>query len=506
MTPASKKEVRVRFAPSPTGLFTFGSARTALFNWLFARHMGGAFVLRVEDTDRERSSTEFESGRGGILETLRWLGLDPDEGPEEGGAFGPYRQSERLDIYEKYLLKLLGQGSAYYCFCTKEELELDRQAMLAQGMPPKYSGRCRSIPRNETEKRVGNGKSAIIRFKIPEVKIEYTDIIRGKMKFDGSLLGDVVIAKSLREPLYNFAVTIDDHLMQITHVIRGEDHISNTRKQICMQKALKLNDVHYAHLPLILAPDRSKLSKRYMDISLRDYKEQGYLSDALINFLALLGWHPALEQGSKEAGGFREKEIFTRDELIALFDLKRVQKAGAVFNIEKLEWMNAQYIKKMDTKEIVAHLSDFIPQEWLQRKELLAKIIEIEKERMRVLSDFKHLADFFFELPLYEKNLLFWPRPVLKGTIPLGDTLKISANLRLIQEEITKIFKVDFIKANLEKIIMPLTDVWGRGELLWPLRVALSGKEASPGPFEIMEVLEKEETLRRIQVALLKLA
>src|SRR3989344_5094209 len=199
MTPASKKEVRVRFAPSPTGLFTFGSARTALFNWLFARHMGGSFILRVEDTDRERSSAEFESGRGGIFETLRWLRLDPDEGPEEGGAFGPYRQSERLDIYEKYLLKLLEQGSAYYCFWAKEELELDRQAMLAQGMPPKYSGRCRSIPKDEAEKRTLEGASAVIRFKIPEVKIEHADIIRGKMKFEGSLLGDVVIAKSLRE-------------------------------------------------------------------------------------------------------------------------------------------------------------------------------------------------------------------------------------------------------------------------------------------------------------------
>ncbi len=489
------KTIRVRFAPSPTGLVTLGNARTALFNWLFARHMNGTFVLRVEDTDKERSRIEFETGRGGIIETLHWLGLDPDEGPEQGGTYGPYRQSERLDLYEKYLRQLLEQGSAYYCFCAKEELELDRQAMLAQGIPPKYSGRCRSMQRDEAEKRIQKGESAVIRFKIPEVKIEFTDMIRGKVKFDGSLLGDVVIAKSIREPLYNFAVTIDDHLMQITHVIRGEDHISNTPKQICMQKALKLNDVQYAHLPLLLAPDRSKLSKRHIETSIADYKEQGYLPEALVNFLALLGWHPK-----------DDTEILNREELIKEFDLKRVQKAGAVFNIEKLAWMNAQYIKHMSVDELMGYLSLFIPRSWQKDNLLLKKAVQLEQERLRVLTDFKNLADFFFALPHYEKELLFWPRPVLKDTMPIGNTDKIKANIKLLEEEITKIFGVDFTKENLEKVIMPLAEVWGRGELLWPLRVALSGKEASPGPFEIMDVLGKEETLQRIKIAIDKLA
>lgn len=491
MTDSSKKSfetVRVRFAPSPTGFFHIGSARTVLFNWLFARQNDGKFILRIEDTDVERSNPEYEKD---ILEGIKWLGLNWDEGVNVGGPYGPYRQSERLDIYEKYLRQLLDEDKAYYCFCSKEQLELDRQAMLSQGLAPKYSGRCRHIPKDESEKRIASGESAVIRFKVPEIEIEFHDLIRDKVKFNAGLIGDVIIAKNLRSPLYNFSATIDDFEMQITHVIRGEEHLSNTPKQILIQRTLGFSEPKYAHLPLILTPDRHKMSKRLLESSLYDYKNEGYLSEAVINFLAFLGWHPK-----------DEREILSLNELIQEFDLKRVQKAGAVFNIEKLGWLNAQYIKKIGSEDLAEKLKNFVPEKWLSEKnrELLIKAISAEKDRMKKLTDFSDLAGPFFELPDYDIKLLAWPRQVEI------DKEKTLANLKLLFEEINKVFKADFNSENLEKIIMPLTAVWGRGELLWPLRASLSGKEFSAGPFEIMDVLGKEETLKRINIAIEKLS
>jgi len=502
MTDSPKKPlelVRVRFAPSPTGFFHIGSARTVLFNWLFARQNQGEFILRIEDTDTERSNPEYEKD---ILEGIKWLGLNWDEGliPERQatrdkrrdyiGDYGPYRQSERLDIYEKYLRKLLDEDKAYYCFCSKEQLELDRQAMLSQGLAPKYSGRCRHITKDESEKRIANGEPAVIRFKVPETEVEFNDLIRDKVKFNAGLIGDIIIAKNLRSPLYNFSATIDDFEMQITHVIRGEEHLSNTPKQILIQRSLGFNEPKYAHLPLILTPDRHKMSKRLLESSLGDYKNEGYLEEAIINFLAFLGWH------SKD-----EREILSLDELIQEFDLKRVQKAGAVFNVEKLDWLNARYIKKVSSENLAEKVKNFVPEKWLseENKEVFIKAVNAEKDRMKKLTDFKDLAEFFFELPDYEIKLLAWPR-----TIEI-DKEKTLANLKLLFEEINKIFKADFNQMSLEKIIMPLTAVWGRGELLWPLRAALSGRESSAGPFEIMDVLGKEETLRRINIAIEKL-
>lgn len=492
-----KTPVRVRFAPSPTGFFHIGSARTVLFNWLFAKQNEGRFILRIEDTDVERSRPDYEKD---ILEGIKWLGLDWDEGPDIGGDYGPYRQSERLDIYEKYLQKLLNEDKAYYCFCPKELLESDRQAMLAEGLAPKYSGRCRHLSKEESERRMAKGEPAVIRFRVPEMEIEFYDLIRDKIQFNTALLGDIVIARNLRSPLYNFSATVDDYEMKITHVIRGEEHLSNTPKQILIQKALGFEEPRYAHLPLILAPDRSKLSKRNLEVSLADYKNQGYLPEAIINFIALLGWHP------KE-----DKEIMTINELVDNFDIKRVQKAGAVFNLEKLEWLNSQYIKKLPAAVLAERIKDFVPPEWARQQEVLTKAIAVEKERMKKLTDFKELADFFFNLPDYKISLLAWPRPLTtappeKGSEePQIDKEKTLANLRLLCEEINKIFKVDFSKETLEKLIMPLAEIWGRGELLWPLRAALSGRETSAGPFEIMEVLGKEETIRRLNIAIEKL-
>ncbi|HUC31179.1 MAG TPA: glutamate--tRNA ligase, partial [Candidatus Paceibacterota bacterium] len=334
------KSIRVRFAPSPTGPIHIGSVRTALFNWLFARKYGGTFILRIEDTDKERSEKKYDDE---LLQGLSWVGLDWDEGPQpigtgdqlklggEKGEYGPYRQSERTEIYKKYLNQLITSGDAYYCYCSKEDIEAQRQAMLAQGRPPKYSGHCRNIAAPP------EGKSPeVIRFKVPEIKVEFKDLVRGKVVFDAALFGDMIIAKDLDTPLYNFAVVVDDELMKISHVIRAEDHLSNTPKQILMQRALGFAEPIYAHIPLILNADRSKMSKRFTDVALMNYRDRGYVPEAMINFLAFLGWHPK-----------GDKEVLSRKELIAEFDIDRVQQSGAIFNEEKLDWLNREHIKIM---------------------------------------------------------------------------------------------------------------------------------------------------------------
>jgi len=482
MTADIKKNIRVRFAPSPTGPLHIGSVRTALFNWLFARNQGGKFILRIEDTDIERSKKEYEND---IIKGLKWLGLTWDEGLDADGEYSPYRQSERLEIYEKYLRQLINKDKAYYCFCSKEELEADRQAMLSQGMAPRYSGKCRHIPKEESEVKVKKGDSVVIRFRVPPGEIEFNDLIRGKVKFNAELIGDIVIAKNLKEKLYNFSVVVDDYEMKISHVIRGEDHLANTPKQIAIQEALGFESVKYAHLPLILTSDRRKMSKRYLDVALEDYRQNGYLAETIINFTAMLGWHPS-----------DEREIFSLEELIKEFDIKRVQKSGAVFNIDKLDWLNSQYIKKMDTSRLALEIKSFIPLTWQANEKLLIKAIETEKERMKTLAEFKNLADFFFELPNYDGKLLIW-RETSSG--------KTAENLKMLANELDKIDEISFNKISLEQIIMPFTENYGVGDLLWPLRAALSGKQASPGPFEIMEVLGKKESLGRIEIAINKL-
>ena len=508
MTPRPKQQIRVRIAPSPTGYLHIGTARTALFNWLFAKQYNGKFILRIEDTDLERSDPKYEKD---IIESLKWLGLDWDEGPlapQSGaqvqssklkvksyeGEFGPYRQSERLDVYEKYIKQLLDKKLAYYCFCSKEDLEAERQAMLAQGFAPKYNGKCRALTQEEVKSKLGNGEGSVIRFKVPETTITFKDLIRGEISFNTALIGDIVIAKSPRVPLYNFAVVIDDVEMEISHVIRGEDHIANTPKQILIQKALGFHQPHYAHLPLILDSNRSKMSKRHSATSIQEYKDAGYLPEALVNFLALLGWHsapPPMEKaegkpfGSAQGKPPAEKEIYSLAELVKEFDLGRVQKAGAVFNIEKLDWLNAQYIKNLSDEDLAKKLN-------LAPVEHNLKIIAFTKERMKKLTDFKMLAGFFFELPEYSAGLLAWK------DAPASATLE---NLKAAEKLLSDLAEEQFSKSDLESLLMPVAEERGRGEVLWPLRAALSGSEASPGPFEIMDALGKKETLRRLKVA-----
>lgn len=465
-------------APSPTGPLHVGTARTALFNWLFARNQGGAFILRIEDTDKVRSEKKYEDE---ILAGLAWLGLDWDEGPlpmvGSRGTHGPYRQSERTELYKKYLQELLDKHEAYYCYCTKEELDAQRDAMSSQGLPPKYSGHCRNI----TAPPAGR-KPQVIRFKVPETAVEFKDLIRGKVVFDAALLGDQVIAKDLDTPLYNFAVVVDDELMEISHVIRGEDHLANTPKQILVQRALGFHEPVYAHIPLILNADRSKMSKRFTDTALMQYREKGYLPDALINFLALLGWHPK-----------DDREVLGKNQLIKEFDLARVQASPAVFNEEKLNWLNREHMKTLSDKEIAKMVLPLLAAENLHADEaFVEKWVSVERSRANNLRELVDLGKFFFVLPHYEPSLLVW-----KESTP-EEAKKVLGELT---EELKKIDQKNFTKEALAGILADLTSERKRGVVLWPLRVALSGLRASPDPLDIMDVLGKEESLRRVTAA-----
>ncbi len=468
----------MRLAPSPTGPLHLGTARTGLFNWLFARQNGGKFILRIEDTDKERSEKRFEEG---IIEGLTWLGLDWDEGAgldSDKGEYGPYRQSERTESYRKYLQKLLDEERAYYCYCSKEELEAQRQSMIVEGLAPKYNGHCRMTkPKDDQAPQV-------IRFVTPETKVEFTDMVRGKVVFDSALFGDMVIAKDLETPLYNFVVVVDDFEMKISHVIRGEDHLSNTPKQILIQKALGFPELEFGHLPLILDSNRAKLSKRYAETSLLSYRDKGYLPQALVNFMALLGWHPGDNQ-----------EIFSAEELVKAFEISKVQKAGAIFDTEKLDWLNGEHIKRMDLDVLANLLKPVVEEKGFDfNLALLKKILTAERARMKVLLDFWPMADFFFELPSYEAKLLKWKDESLPDVKIILE--KVFGLLEGLKE-----FSVESVKEVLESLIRE----FGKGQVFWPVRVALSGKSASPDPIEIAMILGKEEAFRRIKLAIEKI-
>jgi glutamyl-tRNA synthetase/nondiscriminating glutamyl-tRNA synthetase len=333
--------MRLRFAPSPTGLLHVGNARTALFNWLLARGRGGTFVLRIEDTDVERSTRESEAG---ILDDLRWLGLDWDEGPDVGGAFGPYRQSERLDLYRSYANELVEQGHAYYCFCSAAQLDADRRAALESGRPPQYAGRCRGLDPHAAARRLAAGEPAVVRFRVPRDRtVAFADLVRGRVEFATDVIGDPVLVRSDGHPAYNFAVVIDDALMRITHVVRGEDHISNTPRQVLLYDALRLEPPVFAHLALVLGPDHTPLSKRHGATSVSEFRARGYLPEALVNYLALLGWSP----GDGD-------EVLPAPELARRFALEKVGHSAAVFDSEKLAWVNRHYLRVADPARLAA--------------------------------------------------------------------------------------------------------------------------------------------------------
>lgn len=388
--------VRVRFAPSPTGHIHVGNARTALFNYLFARNMGGTFILRIEDTDLDRSTTQSEQL---IYEDLKWLGLDWDEGEGVGGNYGPYRQTERFDIYNKCTRQLLTQGHAYYCFCSKEELEEARENALKSGRPPHYSGKCRNISSEEAQKRIDAGEKPSIRFRVDKPEVIVNDLIHGSITFPTNAFGDFIIVRPDGVPVYNYAVVIDDAWMKISHVIRGDDHLSNTPKQILIFEALGYDLPKFAHIPMILGPDRSKLSKRHGNTSVEQFRSAGYLPEAMLNFMALLSW---------SAEG--EDEIFTKDQLINKFSMDRISSSAAVFDFDKLKWMNGMYIRAADIKTITKMCIPYLEEAGLinknfynNDKERLIKIVKSVRDNLEVISDITSYTEVYFR-PLPEPD------------------------------------------------------------------------------------------------------
>jgi len=456
-------------APSPTGYAHIGSARTALFNWLFARHEGGKFILRIEDTDKERSKKEYEED---LLAGFKWMGMDWDEF---------YRQSDRVPIYSKYIQKLLDGGRAFWCYHSEEELEKERQEQLAGKAIPRHV--CEHKRQAASDPRQEKG---IIRLAVDENsdrKIKFHDLIRGEIEFEERLLGDFSIAKDIETPLYNFAATVDDYEMEISHVIRGEEHIANTPRQILIQEALGFEMPAYAHLPLLLGPDKSKLSKRNGAVSLNEYKKMGYLPEALANFICLLSF--TMPDG---------REIVTMEELVDTFDLLKVHKSGAVFDMKKLDWMNGEYIRKLGDEELADKLS---AGGWLPEgtaKEDVQKILPLARERIKKLSDISEF-DYFFKEPEYDRGLLVWKN---KGLEEIKNSLSEVA--KIIEEKGTE--NKDVLRQELDSLGVKLGD---RGLAYWPFRVALSGRKASPDPVDIAEILGKEKTLERVKGAANKL-
>jgi nondiscriminating glutamyl-tRNA synthetase len=382
--------MRVRFAPSPTGQLHVGNARTALFNWLLAHGKDGTFILRIEDTDTERSTRESEAS---ILEDLRWLGLDWDEGPDVGGVHGPYRQSERLHLYASYANELLTSGNAYYCFCSPPKLDEDRKADLAAGRPPKYHGTCRNITLEEARARIDAGERPVIRFKVPETgDVTFRDLVRGDVTFSHDVIGDPVLVRSDGRPAYNFAVVVDDAVMEVTHVIRGEDHISNTPRQVLLYQALGFTPPEFAHLSLVMGPDHTPLSKRHGATSVSEFRERGYLPESLVNYLALIGWSP---------GG--DEELLPIQELARRFALEDVGHSAGVFDQEKLAWMNRHYMKEAAPARLAAESARyFLARGYLRRRtdeamEYLVSVLPMAVGSVDRLEEIPDRLKFLFE-------------------------------------------------------------------------------------------------------------
>ena len=476
--------IRVRFAPSPTGYLHIGGARTALFNWLFARKHNGKFILRIEDTDKERST---EESLGEILKSLKWLGLNWDEGPDIGGPYAPYFQSQRLNIYIKYVDKLLSENKAYKCFCTKEELEADRKKAEAEKRAFKYSGKCRNLKEEEVKEKEKAGLPYTVRIKIDQQgETLIKDKIRGEVVFQNSVLDDFIILRADKMPIYNFVVVIDDALMQITHVIRGEDHLSNTPKQIHIYKALGFPVPEFAHIPLILGPDKSKLSKRHGETSCGMYEKNGFLREAFINYLALLGWSPD-----------GEKTEMSVDEIINAFSLEKVHKAGAVFDNQKLLWLNGVYIRKKTVDELTQLCAPYLKESGLitdddikNKFDYIKKVVSLQQEKIKTLSEISTLSDYFFKDDIIEtedaKKVLEKNKQDVKKVLEILKNIIMETGVE--KEKVEERIRIDMEKAGIKpKVFMHI------------IRVALTGTTIGPGLFDIIETLGKEKCLKRIE-------
>lgn len=474
---------RVRFAPSPTGNLHIGTLRTAIFAWLFAKQQQGAFILRIEDTDLQRSKPEYEAT---IFEGLKWVGIHSDEGPEEGGDFGPYRQSERSaqGLYKKYADQLLEKGAAYYCFCTEDELKAEREDAISEGKPYVYVGKYREFPLEEALKKAEAGEPYSIRYKLPkEGEITYCDDIRGEVTFDLSLIGDFVILKSDGSPSYNFAVVIDDMLMNITHVIRGEDHISNMPRQLCLFDEFGVEKPKYAHLPMILGPDKSKLSKRHGATNIMAYRDEGFLPQAFFNFLTLLGW----SSGS-------EKEIFSKEELKTLFSLDRVSKSNAIFDLVKLTWMNGQYIRQCDRETIFEQIQPYLDAFTKKGFESFTKdafkdaIVSVQGNLEKLSDINQYLAVYIQSEDIFEAQF--------------SDLVFNDQEVTVIQAfrshvEQASLFSKESVLSILDALVEELQ--LGKGKLFKPIRLAVSAEKSGPNIAELLSIFGKEKVLSRLK-------
>jgi glutamyl-tRNA synthetase len=490
---------RVRIAPSPTGPLHIGTARTALFNYLYARRTGGTFVLRMEDTDVARSTVAFE---GDILENLGWLGIEWAEGPDRAGGddhgpFGPYRQMQRRERYDEASADLLARDLAYPCYCTPEELDADRKAQEAAHEAPRYVGRCAKLTPEERAKRESEGRRGAIRFRVTEGKVAWDDLVRETVEIDtANIGGDFVIVRSDGTPLYHFVVVVDDAAMEMTHIIRGEDHISNTPKHILLFEALGHGRPAFAHLPLILNPDRTKMSKRKSQTAIADYRAQGFLPEAMVNFLALLGWSTGTEE-----------EILSLDELAGRFDMEHVQKGGAVFDKDRLEWLNGQWMRKLTPEDLIERLMPFLEADRQAGRidrvpvpEELRPLVPIIQERLPTLGAIGELVGF-----LWQDRVPLDPTMLVPKRWDAATTL---AALRAAREVVATVGAVTFEADELEPPMRALAESngWKAGDLFMAIRVAATGRTATPPLFDSLVALGPERTLARLDAAIDTLA
>jgi glutamyl-tRNA synthetase len=495
-------KIRARFAPSPTGYLHIGGLRTVLFNYLLAKSRNGKLILRVEDTDQKR---EVEGAIEQLVDILDWVGIKFDEGPDIGGKYGPYIQSQRLDIYKKYAEELLKIGGAYRCFCSPERLAEMRKEQQAKKLPPRYDRTCRDLSAKEVEERIKSGEKFVVRQKMPlEGEVVVYDELRGEIKFKAEDLEDHILIKSNGVPTYQFANVIDDHLMEITYVLRGEEWIASFPKNILLYQAFGWEPPRFIHLPLVLDKKGGKLSKRQGDVAVEDFKKNGYLPEALINFCALLGWHPK-----------DDDEILSMERLIKEFNIKDMGISPAIFDIEKLDYLNGYYIRQKPLDELVELCMPYLEENLKKTREhpatprfrgasenkkagFIKKVISLEQERLKKLSEIGELTEFFFVDKLeYPEDLLAWKKLTVK---------QAKKNLEKICELLEKIPQDCWTNDSIEESIMSYlkSKELRVGEYLWPMRVALTGRKASPGPFDVAEVLGREESLKRIKRAIIK--
>lgn len=477
-------EIRVRYAPSPTGHLHIGNARTALFNYLFARNQNGKFIIRIEDTDQKRN---IEGGESSQLKYLKWLGIDWDESIDIGGEYGPYRQSERNDIYQKYYQELLENGKAYKCYCTEEELEKEREEQMARNETPHYSGKCRHLTKEEQQKLEAEGRKPSIRFRVPQGKVfSFDDMVKGVVSFESEGIGDHVIVKKDGIPTYNFAVTVDDYLMEISHVLRGDDHISNTPKQLMIYEALGWQPPVFGHMTLIVNESRRKLSKRDESIIqfIEQYEELGYIPEALFNFIALLGWSPS-----------GEEEIFNKEEFIRIFDSNRLSKSPALFDKQKLLWMNNQYMKDLDIDRVVDISLPHLVKAGLVKEDRTEEetrwvhdLIALNQEKMSYGAEIVSLSELFFS---EEINMDDEAKEIIAGE-------QVPEVLRSFLNEVEGIesFTAEEIKKSV-KAVQKATGQKGKN-LFMPIRVATTGQVHGPDLMKTIELLGKDKVKTRI--------